>query len=154
MIIDNLKNHPLYERNDYWAKAFEYLRNVTMDTPDGEYELAGKDLRAVVATYKSKPYSEGVLEAHRKYYDIHYVVSGREKIYITQKSKCELDKEYNEEKDFMLFQKDTRHDIIATLNKGEFCVVSTDEAHAPSIRAGGLSEEVKKVVIKIAVEKV
>jgi len=54
----------------------------------------------------------------------------------------------------MLFQKDTRHDIIATLNKGEFCVVSTDEAHAPSIRAGGLSEEVKKVVIKIAVEKV
>lgn len=152
MIIDNISNSSRYENNENWKKVFDYLKTVDVNTPDGEYEIDGKAIFAVVVSYKSKSYTEGVLEAHKKYYDVHFIRSGREKIYVTSVDSCEVIQEYDEEKDFMLFDKDVKQKTVTTLEKGDFCVVSPDEAHAPSIRAGGVSEDVKKVVVKMAVE--
>ena len=152
MIVDNIINCSRYENNESWKKVFDYLKSVDENTLDGEYEIDGRDVFAVVVSYQSKSYADGVLEAHKKYYDIHYIRDGREKIYVNPVNECEPITQYDSEKDFILFEKDVKHKTVTTLEKGDFCVVSPDEAHAPSIRVGGKSEDVKKVVIKMAVD--
>lgn len=149
MIFSNIKNcaacasaHPLF------AEAFETLKTITSQTPDGTIEKNG--VRYIVQTYKTKPAEEKKTEAHRKFIDIQYIVSGRERIYFAPKNTLSEKTAYNPEKDAEFFFAPERFSY-AVLDEGDFAVFYPDDAHRPSCTHGAAPCEVRKVVVKVPV---
>jgi len=67
-----------------WAQAFRFLATTDLAAlPKGRHELDGTNLYASVDEYLSREPEDCRLEAHRKYADIQYVISGQEQIGIT-----------------------------------------------------------------------
>ena len=88
-------------------------------------------------------------EAHRKYADIQYLISGQEKIGISPLEKSTVTIPYNEEKDICFLHSDVKNYRLA--NSEKFFIFFPDDAHRPGMKAGE-KEWVKKIVIKVKVE--
>ncbi|MHB8088995.1 MAG: YhcH/YjgK/YiaL family protein, partial [Anaerolineaceae bacterium] len=91
----------------------------------------------------TKPLAEGKWEAHRRYLDVQYMLSGCERIDFALLHTMKLG-EYNAEKDFQAMSGSG-----STLNlvEGSFAVFFPQDAHMPGL-AVGKPEWVKKVVVK------
>ena len=62
-----------------WEKAFKFLKNNDLAKLElKRYDIDGDDLFATVSEYMSKNEETTKFEAHRKYIDIQYVISGKE----------------------------------------------------------------------------
>jgi YhcH/YjgK/YiaL family protein len=147
MIYDQLKNAELYfQVNERFQKAFEYLRSTDFNNvePD-KYTIDGDNIYAIVQHYDTKPITSGKWEAHKKYIDIQYIVSGKEKMGYSHKNKMIVTHEYNTEKD-ALYLKGEGNFLIA--EAGYFAVFFPTDVHMPCI-ALNLSTPVKKVVVKV-----
>lgn len=150
MIYDQLKNAHLYfNLGNRIQKAFEYLLNTDFTNLDaGKYEIDGDNIYAVIQNYDTKPITAGKWEAHKKYIDIQYIVSGKEKMGYSNSIKMIVTEEYNQEKDVM-FLKGNGNFLIA--EEGYFALFFPSDVHMPGI-AVNLSTPVKKVVVKVKVE--
>ena len=151
MICDSIKNLKLYcglspdfkEVNDF------IMSNDLEKTPPGRYTLKG-DIYYMVQNYETKPESEGFFEAHRKFIDLQYVVSGKERHNYAHLSNLKVREQYNAEKDMASYDGDgTSCSLI--LNKGFFAVYFPEDAHMPNLRIGKDPEKMIKVVFKIPV---
>ena len=81
MIIDKIENAHIYTSISEWNKQIirVYQRQLILRTlPAGKYPIDGDNIFALVSEYKTKSEAEGKLEAHRKYIDVQYVISGEE----------------------------------------------------------------------------
>ncbi len=101
MIFDSLNNFSRYAGlgNNLPAALKFLLENELTALPVGRLELDGDNLYALVREYTTKPAEQGVWEAHRKYIDIQYMVSGSERMGFAQLSTMQLG-EYLPERDF------------------------------------------------------
>lgn len=149
MIIDKLENSALYAGlNKRMAKAFQFISsNNLADLPLGKHEIDGKDMYAIVSEYESKLPDACKLEAHRRYIDIQYIISGKEQIgYLPFKGQIPT-VEYNEEKDIMFFNEETS---FVTMEEGMFAIFFPGDLHKPGVSHNG-SSKVKKLVIKVRI---
>ena len=78
MIHDHIDRIALYRFGAATMKAFEFLKTLAPDTPDATYEIAGRDVYAMVQSYETEAEPLPILEAHRKYIDIQYCIEGAE----------------------------------------------------------------------------
>jgi YhcH/YjgK/YiaL family protein len=147
MIFDQLKNAELYfQINNRFRKAFDYLRSNDFNNIEpGKYEIDGEDIYAIVQQYDTKPMSSGKWEAHKKYIDIQFMVSGKEKMGYSHKNKMIVTHEYNSDKD-AIYLKGEGNFLVA--EAGYFAIFFPTDVHMPCI-AINLSTPVKKVVIKV-----
>jgi len=98
----------------------------------------------------TKELHQGRWEAHRRYIDIQYLVSGIERIGYTPVANLALTTPYDEDKDVAFYQ---GHGDILTLEPGMFAVFFPHDAHMPMLcEAGGSPKQVRKIVVKIPVE--
>lgn len=149
MILDRIENAALYVRaHPLFAAGFDYLKNTDLSSlADGRHTIDGDRLFAIVATSAGRGHSGAKLEAHRKYIDIQYTVTGLDEIGLKPTANCrDVDMAFDTDRDVMLF-KDAPECWI-TLKPRSFVVLYPDDAHAP---LGG-SGDVRKVVLKVAVE--
>jgi biofilm protein TabA len=155
VILDELKNCEPYRRlGERFAAGFDYLRSTDLAaTPDGRYEIVGKDVFAIVQAYDAKPREAGRWEAHRQYADIQYLVSGRELMAVIPLSdSLAIESPYDSEKDLMFYRKDGWPGQLFIVGPGEFAVFLPHDVHMPSMAAGtGAALGVKKCVIKVRV---
>ena len=101
---------------------------------------------AMVSRSPARQRSEARLEAHRKYIDIQYVISGVEEMGWKARSRCQRPHDqYDAEKDIEFFA--DVPDNYVTVLPGQFVVFFPDDAHAPLIGTG----EVHKIVIKVPI---
>ncbi len=134
--------------NEDLRTALEYLRRTDFSkVQDGNYEIRGKDIYAVVGRYSSKPRGKSLWESHRKFTDVHYVASGIEKIGSAPAERLTIAEEYNEEKDIVTLKGDG--DFLM-LKEGTFAVFHPGECHMPGIALDS-PREVVKVVVKVRV---
>jgi len=147
MIKDRLENFKIYESiHPLMSKAFDYLLNTDLNAlDDGRYDIDGDNIYVNIQGYKTKTVAK--FEAHRKYIDIQYVISGRENIGITDYGNCTVHTKYNEEKDIEFLTTDLPFNFV-TLTQGEFMVMYPQDAHMPSM-AFEEPSDVKKAVVKI-----
>ncbi|MBR4631964.1 MAG: YhcH/YjgK/YiaL family protein [Elusimicrobia bacterium] len=127
--------------------VFDYInKNIDAETLDGKYNIT-KEIFATVQTCQPKPKDEQVLEKHKKYIDLQYVISGKEKIgwKFFDKSFKVL-KRYNVKKDISFYSNPP--DTFINLKKGEFAVFFPEDTHAPLC----CDKEVKKCIVKIPVK--
>lgn len=149
MIIDTLENSSRYESlHPRFKAAFDFLRRPDVEaTPVGRHELDGTQIFALTQEYETKPIHEGKLEAHKKYIDIQFIVSGEEFIgYAPLKNQAPA-KPFDADKDIGFYDGEA---WFTLLRKGMFAVFFPQEAHLPG-RYTDKPSHVKKIVLKIAV---
>ncbi|MBE5747505.1 MAG: DUF386 domain-containing protein [Clostridiales bacterium] len=150
MIIDKIENCALYYgAHKNFERAFAFIKKaIEENLPVGKYELDGKNLFASVQEYNTKEEQAARFEGHRNYIDIQYIVSGAEKVEVTDISKTYSVTEYNEEKDVQFFQTDEQvWKGVWTAN--EYGIFFPYDIHRPAMRVNGVSAPVKKILVKI-----
>jgi YhcH/YjgK/YiaL family protein len=148
MIVDRITNAGLYSADKKLAKALAYLAKTDFAKVEpGKYELDGAKLFALVQQVETKAKEEKQFEAHRKYIDVQFIVSGAEQMGYTHISTLKTSQAYDADKDCEMLR--GAGDFI-TATAGTFVVFFPEDAHMPCV-AMGKPAAVKKVVVKVAV---
>lgn len=147
MIFDQLKNAPLYfPLGERIARALQYLAQTDFTNVEpGTYEIDGENIFAIVQEYNTKPSSSAKWEAHKKYIDIQYMVSGKEKMGFTDSQKVIVLQEYRQGNDITIYKGEGNF-LIA--EEGHFAIFFPTDIHMPQL-ALNIPKEVKKVVVKV-----
>lgn len=147
MIFDQLKNAHLYfPLGERIAKALQYLSQTDFTNIEpGTYEIDGENIFAIVQLYNTRPSSSAKWEAHKKYIDIQYIVSGKEKIGFTDSKKVIVLQEYHAGNDVSLHKGEGN---FLTASEGQFAIFFPTDIHMPQL-AINIPHEVKKVVVKV-----
>ena len=150
MIIDKFKNIDLYsELSERISKAINFLQETDFSNFEpGRIEIDNDNIFALLSEYQTKNPGDCRLEAHRKYIDIQYIVSGSELIGYAPLNNQTVIEKYSEEKDVIFFEGKTS---LMRLDAGMFAVFFPDDLHKPCIQTTEISETVQKIVVKIAV---
>ena len=114
----------------------------------GDKKKLAENMTVVFIDAKGSNEFENVLEAHRKFYDLHYTIEGNDVIVSKKLSDCSnIKSAYNEEADYILFNEEP----VASINvpEGTFCLIPPADAH---MALYGECGPVKKIVFKIPVQ--
>ena len=149
MIFDRLSNcEQYYSLNEKFKKAFEFLKNTDLvHLDEGSYEIDGKNIYANVQSVDLKPVEEKKWEVHRKYIDIQYVITQKEKMGygILEDFKTIIEK-YDDNRDVEFL--DGEKFNFVDVNCGDFVIFYPNDVHAPMLRVDK-AEKIKKVIVKI-----
>lgn len=137
--IENLSNLP-----EVIINGLNYIKNANFSSlKDGKIFIDGENMFVNIQTYMTK--DDANYEAHRKYADIQYIISGSEKIGVTDYKTCSTVIAYDEANDIE-FLSVTGNDVV--LKEGEFVILYPEDAHKPSISINE-STQVRKAVVKV-----
>lgn len=149
MLVDRLEHagrhlalHPRF------AAAFRFLRETDLAAlTDGDHEIDGRRLFVSLSSAQGRGREGAMLEAHRRYIDIHVVVSGVDEIGLKPVAACrQVELAHDDVRDLALFR--DRPDDWLALPPGSFAVLEPADAHAPLATTG----HVRKAVIKVLIE--
>lgn len=149
MIIDKLENLKFYTfKHEGIYKAFEFLQNTDLiKLGEGKHDIENDDLFALVNTSNTTEIAGRYPEAHKRYIDVQYVLSGEELFGYAPYDNQEIQKEYFEARDiFFCFAETT----FVKLEQGMFVIVYPGDLHLPGIKVKDCSP-VKKVVVKVKI---
>lgn len=126
---------------DYVRTHFEELKHA----PAGRITIDGERIFLNVDDATLRKKEEQVLEAHRKYVDIHFPLSGSEEVgwRNMQTVTVPSTEPFNEERDFAFYPQEAA--VYFTAQPGTFYVMFPEDAHAPIIGTGSLRKIVAKV---------
>jgi YhcH/YjgK/YiaL family protein len=149
MVLDRLSNAALYRfGNPLIQRGLEFLQSVDVAAlPLGRVGIDGEKLFALPQEYQTRQESGCDWEAHRKYIDIQFLVTGRERIDYAPRYQLQMTSPYDAEKDRANFKGEGSSLILA---EGMFAIFFPEDAHRPCMAAGD-SGPVKKIVLKVAV---
>ena len=131
--------------------AFEFLDKKTLaDMPVGKHAIEGEQIYALVQKLPSRAAETAQFESHRKYIDVHYVVSGQETSGSAPAGDLKLAVPYDESKDVMLYNVPQQYTKIE-VRPGQFVIYRPGQAHLPNCHLQG-PHDLHKVVIKVHVD--
>lgn len=149
MVIDHLENVGKYSNlGDRIALALKYISETDFSVIEkGKYQLDGDLVYAAVSEYQTKPIADCKIEAHKKYIDVQYIISGEEAMGLTLLKDQQPSIPYNEEKDCVFYEEPTS---LVNFKSGMFAIYFPHDLHQPCI---SINEgcTVKKVVVKVMV---
>lgn len=148
MIKDHLNQKERYEGlHPLFPKAFAFIEKAVKENyAAGKYELEGKELYAMVQEYDSK--TDSKTEAHRKYIDIQFVVSGTECIEVFDMAQAVPLVDFDVEKDAGFYQNDSAA-TKCVMQAGDYCILFPWDAHRPGMCLNNTPVPVKKIVVKV-----
>jgi len=151
MIYDKLDNVGIYKGLDDRILAGLALlgSKVVQQAEPGRYEVDGENLFYSVDQYDTRPQAEGRLEAHRKYVDIQYLVSGIEWIGVRPLEGLQVQTPYDAGKDIEFYHPAEPMTKII-MQAGTFAIIWPYEAHLPC-RMLDTPQPVKKIVVKVRI---
>lgn len=152
MIFDSLSNAKQYKGlNEKIDKLFQELQKFTSKNyPDGALKLDGDDLYMIFGDYETHDRKEAIMEAHKQYIDVMYMVEGEETIYVKQTDEiAHITKEYDYEIDALLGDLDDDATPIK-LKEGQFVVLFPQDAHSPACVVDK-PIRVKKIIGKVRI---
>jgi biofilm protein TabA len=129
--------------------AFEYLSRVDpANVTPGRTVISGDDVYAIASQYASKPPEALRFEAHRKYIDVQYVLSGQETIgfYPSVEGLTVLEP-YDAQKDIAFYAAPSTYTRLP-MGAGQVAVLRPGQAHMPGAHLDG-AHEVVKIVVKV-----
>ena len=140
--------------NDYLAarfqKAYAFLNRDDLGSlPLGRVDIDGDAVFANVQEYDTVPAEEKQLEAHRRYYDVQFVVSGEEVMQYAPLEGLAKVQPFDEDADFGLYCTPERPSSIV-LRAGDVAVLAPEDAHKPGCALDAPCC-VRKIVVKVLV---
>jgi len=140
-----------FRHKERWDKAFTFLKSNDLSTLEiKRYDIDGDNIFAPVSEYITKNEEDAKYEAHKKYIDIQYVISGSEQMSVAPLSaKVDILEPYDEtrEVEFMTVSKSSH--FKATPER--FFIFFPSDIHRPGVKIGENSQ-VKKIVVKVKVD--
>jgi YhcH/YjgK/YiaL family protein len=140
-----------FKNPERWNKAFAFLKDKDLKTLEVKrHDIDGDNLYVIVSEYTTKNPQDARYEAHKKYIDIQYVITGKELIGfcpITLKDK--VLQEYDPAKDIEFFS--VKKESTGQANPSKFFIFFPEDAHMPSLKDGNNSQ-VKKAVVKLKID--
>jgi len=152
MIKDSILNaHLYYGFNKNIQTAFDFLKDTSklVSLQKGTVDIDGDNVFALVQEYITKDFNNEMWEAHKRYYDIQYIVSGTEVVAIKHIEGIRNYTEYKEIEDYWLF-KGEKEDII-TISDNDFLILGPQDVHQPGISKSDASQ-IKKIVVKVKID--
>jgi YhcH/YjgK/YiaL family protein len=145
----------LAERYDYlsdrFRKAYAFLGRDDLATmPTGRHEIDGDAVFANVMDVTTVPAASKDFEAHRRYFDVQFVVDGEEEFQVAPLEGLTCTSAYDGKGDCALYAAPS-HFTRVVLRSGDMAVVGPEEAHRPACSLDAPVTE-RKVVVKVAVD--
>lgn len=142
--ITNLKEYCFLDKNI--LRALNYASENDLSVLEkGRHDIDGDELYFNRAEYTTCPAEEKKYEAHRAYIDVHYAISGTERIdvaFVPEMSQGE----YEPEGDYLPVEGKPTAQVI--MRPGDFLVCYPMDGHCPGIMADG-PERIKKAIFKV-----
>jgi len=140
-----------FKNKERWDKAFTFLKsNDLLKLEIKRYEIDGDNVFAPVSEYLSKNEEDARFEAHKKYIDIQYVISGVEQMSVAPYSALDtITVPYDPAKEVEFMKvKESKHFKATAEN---FFIFFPSDIHRPGVKIGQ-NVQVKKIVVKVKVD--
>lgn len=149
MDIRLIKNKPLFKSNEI-NDFLNYNINDCLSLKSGELKkvLFNDELFLILQNTELKDSKECIFESHKEYFDIHYIIEGKEKMKLIELNNLETPYESNILNDYYLYRTNKLGDEVI-LNKNEFIIFPFDTVHKVGIISDDLDNTIIKIVIKI-----
>ncbi len=153
--LDQLEINCQLEENCLMEKTslnaiLKFIHTCGKDLENGSYPIADAALFANVNSYPSTPGKTDEFETHQTYVDLHILLSGEERIYLSEVSLLQPYQPYDADKDVAFWKGSEQTSLI--LRPGTFALFFPQDAH----QVGRSSTEditfIRKIVFKIACE--
>ena len=116
------------------------------------WEIDGDEVYAMIQAYTSRPVTDAPrFEAHRKYLDIQYLVSGTEAMGWAPLDQLAVNVPYDDERDRALGTVPVRSRTLVLFSAGYAILLYPSDAHSPGLAAHE-PEPVVKVVVKVLLD--
>lgn len=136
-----------FSNKNLWDKAFAFLKNSDLaNLPLGRIKL-GDNMFAVVSEYLPKKRETTLFETHKKYIDVHYVVSGKELLDVAPLESMTVTVPYDTETDHEFGTVPEYSKLKSSPDR--FIIFFPSEAHRPSVTDGNDNLLVRKILVKI-----
>ncbi len=136
--------------NPYFPAAFAALEELEKDFSAGRHPVDGDNVYVNAAEYDTRDLDGAQMEAHRKYIDVMWMVSGEEIIgYCPVEELTEVTMPYDDAGDAFL-AKITRMTKVE-MKAGDVCILFPEDGHAPSLHPTAGPSHVKKFIAKVRV---
>jgi YhcH/YjgK/YiaL family protein len=154
MILDVLGNSGHYAGLPrQLVAAFDFLRTADLaGLPLGKTVIDGERLFALTQEYTPKPAPLLKFEAHRRYWDVQYVVSGVERMGWNTRERMTVSESHDAERDVAFFRGEGDFFRVPA---GTFAIFGPSDVHMPGVAAGEgesiatTQNLVRKVVLKV-----
>jgi biofilm protein TabA len=149
MIFDKVENLSQYFDKPWVGVVLDFYKTLDVNTPNGEYELMGRDLYCKVLDYETKT-SDFITESHRKYVDIQIIMKGQEIIETFLIDKLNILVEYKNEIDCTFYENSNIEPLTRVLLEPSFfALFFPQDAHKTQIALNNVSNSLKKIVFKV-----
>jgi YhcH/YjgK/YiaL family protein len=129
--------------------AIEYLLKLnTEDLPSHKTEI-DENMYMMVQQYDTRSWEEGKFEAHDRYIDIQFYLSGEEFAYVEDRSKLSISEPYDADRDVVKFHDVNVPPIKLHMTPGTAAIFFPEDGHKPNCMIGNKPEPVKKIVMKV-----
>ncbi len=151
MILDFSTNWKHYAKGneEIWKEAFDFIASLDADTEEKKYTIRGESLYAFVQGYETLPASQGKIEIHRDFLDIHAIITGNELVYCSAVNDLELIEDFTPNSDDLLYYFNPEIANSFKLYPGRFALFFPEEGHMTRIQSPEKPARIKKVVLKI-----
>lgn len=139
----------LYFAGSDWKKIADFLTSLDENSAEGEYALKGDEIFARVMSYETRRPDEVVFETHVRYIDIQSVLAGVEGIAWCPMRNLLMRTPYDLGKDVEFYDTPETMPLKVDVKPGTFVALFPHDAHMPQLKVAGMSEWVKKVVVKV-----
>lgn len=153
MILGSLNDTARLERScPALSQVFNYVRthfDELLQANPERIALDGDRIYLNVDDATLRPKKEQVLEAHRRYVDIHFPLSGNEEVGWRNMQTVSVPSTapFDEQRDFAFYAQEAT--AYFTAQPGTFYVMFPEDAHAPIIGQGHLRKIVAKVLVDL-----
>lgn len=148
MILDHISHSSRYKfLGALFEKAFEFIATNDLRTlPIGKHLIEGEDLFVILMEYEPKDPADCIMERHKKYIDIQFMLRGEEMMGVSTFAGQTPTTPYDESKDAAFFKPE--YDSLLKVQQGQFTIFFPHDLHMPSMRSGN-AEKVLKAVFKV-----
>lgn len=146
MILDKIENAAMYKcLTERIAIGLDYVKNTDMSAMEpGKYEVA-EGITAIISEYNTKELTDARLEAHEKFIDIQYIISGEEFIGYAPLNGQTPTIPYDAERDVVFYNEEVS---FTKLETGMFAIYFPTDLHQPCVKIEDTAP-VKKCVVKL-----
>jgi biofilm protein TabA len=133
---------------EWWDTAFAYLQRTDLASlPNGRFQIDGDHVTTVVSEGPSKEYLATKWESHKSYVDIHFLISGGERVAIAPIVSATVTKPFDGTSDTANYTSDGK---IYNYIPGSYFIIFPNQVHQPGISDPG-NVTYKKIVVKVKV---
>ena len=129
--------------------AIDYLLKIsTKDLQPCKVDI-DSNMYMMVQCYDTRTWEQGKFEAHDRYIDIQFYLSGEEFVYVEDRSRLNISEPYDTERDVVKFHDISIPPVKLRMTPGSAVIFFPEDGHKPNCMIDNRPEQVKKIVLKV-----